>query len=298
MVEKAQTRKLIKAQTFIVDISVFAEVTQEQVDTSRIVYEEVDGVNRAVVEVAGEKWEKLWKNGSKGVWLVSEETSSSVRKESEANDEDVMLQSADKVFDRLRGVVFGKTSSKQVSLMPPPSRLDALVNQGHAAPFSPPKSMSTATALSPDKHSAVDEESLANRWNSFRMTQAGTSAKGRKEPSVAPKLKAKAEAGGGRKRKSDETTDESGKQSKKATWIDLGDKSESRSDGNRSEADMKWYTDMVDKVKEACDMELPTDDCDPKNADMKAFVEKQGRAISKLLGEVPCLCYRRSYYQS
>ena len=133
----------MKAQTFMAEISVYTEVTKSQPDPEAISYEEVDGSPVPCIRVAGSLWRKMWEDGHQGVYQVVDESSSTVRKTSQVNEEDIELQSADRIFDRIKTNVFGAAGGST-----PLHRLDALLDSAagstekraiaDAAPFPAP----------------------------------------------------------------------------------------------------------------------------------------------------------------
>ncbi len=105
------------------EVSVYTDVTKTQPATEDISYEEIDGTVVPCIRVAGSMWRQMWENGCSGVYQVLDETSSSVRKTSEVNAEDIELQSAERIFDHIKNNVFGTPASSK-----PVYRLDALMN--------------------------------------------------------------------------------------------------------------------------------------------------------------------------
>lgn len=300
--EKTQKRALVKSQSYMVSLAFYSQVSGEQPDVNNIVYEEIDGALCPCVEVVGEEWATHWRNGKRGIWLVKDETSSSVRKTAHMDDTSLQLQGADKVFDRLRSTVFGIGGKHQPALAT--SKMDSLLNEAatfantHQATVPTPAKVPTparASTSGSTVHTSMteDEEGPCHGvfgLSSFMVRQPAPKAPATKDP------KSKREAKPKEARQPKKPTTRKRKQEGdceepiviKRPWINLEPADTPSQDAQMpssiTNADKKWYDDLVDQIKSKLVMNLPAEDCE--GSDMKAAIDVIQKNIGTLLQEV------------
>ncbi|CAK9101224.1 unnamed protein product, partial [Durusdinium trenchii] len=132
-VEKKETQRLIKAMSFLAELAVYIRETNTQPEQSDIHYEEIDGISKPCVRVAGMKWKTLWECGTDGVYQFVDEKSSSVSKQSQANDPDIELENADVIFERMKHNASAPAAVAKAKAEPKPKATKGQKRKGESA---------------------------------------------------------------------------------------------------------------------------------------------------------------------
>ena len=294
--------------TFVVEIQVYSEYANCHADPSMIEYEEINGVNKPCIRVAGGLWKKLWEDGTDGVYQCVEETAAKVAKVSQVNDPDLQLQCADKLFERMKGSIFGGVQQAALQM----GSLDALAASTSSMPPPPLPQVSRAAlhdVAQPQVHagndatSAQDDSESVSPWASFRLSV----------PAPKAKVKAQAKKTGGKRAKSGAATDppplpeDEPQNTRKRRWVsmepttsaapgqyvppaELGGLARGKSgdDSTRTEADNQWYDNMMAPVKAALSLDVPWTS-DEDTGSVKAVLAEKAKLLSKLLVDVSWL---------
>lgn len=244
------------------------------------------------VRVAGMKWKTLWECGTDGVYQFVDEKSSSVSKQSQANDPDIELENADVIFERMKHNVLGGNRKIPILALPgdQPTPLTS-------SPVAPPSIVAVATTRAGADGTSAASETVGGGWASFSFQASAPAAVAKAKAEPKPKAtkgqKRKGESAGVVDMNPSNQTpvpEEKPKRKRKDAAKDAEDipmENAEQDHAPMTDADREWHRNIVEKLEPVIQFNLQFENpSDEQAVKIKDYISDKGRSLTKLQNDV------------